>query len=270
MTNRAPLHALTLLALAAGCADPAPDPTPPDDVPVDAAKQPDAAPDAMADASSPDATSPDATSLDATSDAAADVAPDVTPDAAPDVALDAAPDVAIDAPMVDATPDVMRDAAIDASPDVALDARPDAAPDAAPDVAGDVATDAPAGDGGVAGGFSATASGWVVPPNGLSDGFYATALASGTRWWTLADMNGDGRPDLVQTGDPTRTGGYVFGAGTATPTWRVFLNTGAGFSTTAVAWALPNIGLSDGPYVADIANGTRWWMPCIARPARWP
>ncbi|MFO0610157.1 MAG: VCBS repeat-containing protein [Polyangiales bacterium] len=300
--NRAPFHALTLLALAAGCADPAPDPTPPDDVPMESATPADAPPDAVTDDApdAADASSPDATTNDASSDAAPDAAPDVAADSAPDVTADGAsdamsdvaPDVANDAPTTDAAPDVASDAptadaardatldasldaaldassdaALDASSDapldVALDARPDVAPDvatdAAPDVAPDVATDAPAGDGGVAGGFSTTAAGWVVPPNGLSDGFYATALANGTRWWTLVDMNGDGRPDLVQTGDPARTGGYVFGAGTATPTWRVFLNTGTGFSTAAVAWTLPDIGLSDGPYVADIANGTRWW-----------
>jgi len=253
VTNRAPFHALTLLALAAGCADPAPDPTPPDDVPLDGAKPADAAPDAT------DASSPDATADDASSDAAADAAPDVAADAS----SDAAPDVTIDAPTadaaLDATLDTSSDAAIDASLDASPDAAPDASPDAAPDAAPDVATDAPAGDGGVAGGFSPTAAGWVVPPNGLSDGFYATALANGTRWWTLADMNGDGRPDLVQTGDPARTGGYVFGAGTATPTWRVFRNTSTGFATTATAWAVPNIGLNDGPYTASIAAGTRWW-----------
>ncbi len=103
------------------------------------------------------------------------------------------------------------------------------------------------------------ASGWVVPPNGHSDGFYAAALGIGTRWWALLDMDGDRRPDLAQTGDPTRSGGYVFNANTPTASWRVFLNTGTSFSTTATTWSVPNIGLSDGPYATTVATGTRWW-----------
>jgi hypothetical protein len=108
-------------------------------------------------------------------------------------------------------------------------------------------------------GFAATPTAWSVPDIGLTDGPYATASATGVRWWITLDLNADGRPDLVQTGDPTRTGGYVFGAGTATPSWRVFANTGTGFATTGAAWATPNIGLADGPYTAASATGTRWW-----------
>ena len=51
-----------------------------------------------------------------------------------------------------------------------------------------------------------------------------TALRGRAVVQRMGDIDGDGRPDLVQTGDPARTGGYVFGAGTATPgSWRVFL-----------------------------------------------
>ncbi|MFO0627969.1 MAG: FG-GAP-like repeat-containing protein [Polyangiales bacterium] len=125
------------------------------------------------------------------------------------------------------------------------------------------ARDAGTGDaggdaGGTTPGFAAEVA-WRVPPNGLSDGFFTAGQAEGVRWWSLLDLNGDGRPDLVQTGDPARSGGYVFGAGTSTPTWRVFLNTGTGFATTATSWPVPNIGLSDGPYTTNIATGTRWW-----------
>lgn len=193
------------------------------------------------------------------SDTPADTAADVTADATPlDVAQPA------DASPADATIDIApADATIDAPPaDAAIDARPadvttDVAPiDAAPT---DVASDAPS-DGSVtpAGGFSAAGS-WPVPASGLSDGFYTSSSATGTRWWALLDMDGDHLPDLVQTGDPSRTGGYVFGAGTATPYWKVFRNTGAGFALTATNWPVPDIGLSDGPYVTFSATGTRWW-----------
>ncbi len=108
-------------------------------------------------------------------------------------------------------------------------------------------------------GFASAGTNWATPDIGLSDGPYVTTAAAGTRWWTTMDIDGDSRPDLVQTGDPTRSGGYVFGAGTVGAHWRVFANSGAGFSASGTNWATPDIGLSDGPYTTFAASGTRWW-----------
>ncbi len=259
-----PLRFALAVALVQACSEGDPSTLPVDeDVPGDASTTDDV--EAPADVAANDvvtsdvATPPDTTALDVT-----------RPDAAPaDAMLDTAPtdatldavttDVSIDARPVDVTTDVAPiDATLDVAPaDAAVDVRPaDAAVDVAPT---DVSSDAPA-DGSVtpAGGFSATGS-WPVPASGLSDGFYTSSSATGTRWWALLDMDGDHLPDLVQTGDPARTGGYVFGAGTATPYWKVFRNTGSGFALTAINWPVPDIGLSDGPYVTFSATGTRWW-----------
>ena len=256
MKLRTTLLSVAALSLVVGCADTPPEDRVGDDVPD--ASAPDAASDDAqpVDVAVPDAQSVDVASVDVTHDAVVVDAPAV--DAAVDAPapLDAsttdasAMDAVVDAP---APVDVrVVDASSDAARDVnAVDARVDASVDAG----GDDASDA-----GAAGrGFAPSGSDWVVPPNGLSDGFYAANLATGTRWWSLLDMNGDGRPDLVQTGDPTRTGGYVFGAGTSSPSWRVFLNTGAGFATTPIVWTLPDIGLSDVPYSTNLGTGTRWW-----------
>nr|HPH30110.1 hypothetical protein [Pseudomonadota bacterium] len=57
---------------------------------------------------------------------------------------------------------------------------------------------------------------------GTADGFFGASAGSGGAWWVTQDLTGDKRADLIQTGDPARTGGYVFGAGTAMPYWRLF------------------------------------------------
>ena len=43
-----------------------------------------------------------------------------------------------------------------------------------------------------------------------SNAAYWTDGGNGQRAWFLADLDGDGRLDLVHTADPTRTGLYVF------------------------------------------------------------
>ncbi|WP_445454281.1 T9SS type A sorting domain-containing protein [Flavobacterium sp. 25HG05S-40] len=108
-------------------------------------------------------------------------------------------------------------------------------------------------------GFSTTAVNWTLPQGGeLSDtgsyGYNAIARGStsnltGDQTWTTTDMNGDSRPDIVVTANVVQQGNYardmVFGLPT-TPYWKVYLNNGSGFSTTAVNWTLPQGGeLSD-------------------------
>jgi hypothetical protein len=86
-----------------------------------------------------------------------------------------------------------------------------------------------------------------VPDNGVAGGFKsATSFATATRRvWLLADLNGDGRSDLVQTMNPAgATTGEPFLNG-ATPFWKVWLNvygTGARdtlYAATPTQWTVP-------------------------------
>jgi hypothetical protein len=108
-------------------------------------------------------------------------------------------------------------------------------------------------------GFATTATTWTVPDSQTSDGFYAAEVNTGTGWWTLRDLDGDGRPELVQTGDPSKSGGYVFGVGSASMYWKVFKNTGSGFITTASTWTVPSSNTSDGFYAAERRTGSSYW-----------
>lgn len=85
---------------------------------------------------------------------------------------------------------------------------------------------------------------WPVPVNGLADGFYATDLQTASRRWTTRDLNGDGLPDLVHTGNVV--GGQVWGADAGTPYWNVYRNTGSGFVQAPQAFTVPATGLVEG------------------------
>jgi hypothetical protein len=129
-----------------------------------------------------------------------------------------------------------------------------------------VAADAGAADAGAAdSGSNAPGAGfddrpvrWRVPPSGLEDGFFAASQLLGARGWTTLDLNGDGRPDLVQTADPGDDAGRVLRDG-AGPFWRVHLAAEGGFAPTATRWAVPDSGLSDGFFAAFYGNDARWW-----------
>lgn len=89
-------------------------------------------------------------------------------------------------------------------------------------------------------GFATAAVEWSGPSEtglGGAEGYY-TASAS---LWTVADLDTDGLPDLVSTGEnPTDTSGNsrVWGSGDE-PHWRLYRNTGDGFSQTPVSWPVP-------------------------------
>lgn len=87
-------------------------------------------------------------------------------------------------------------------------------------------------------GFAAMATTWTVPQGpGLFGGFATT----GSLEWTTLDLDGDSKPELVWTTDP---GGApdapdtVWG-GIAEPYWRVYKNTGTGFSASPMTWPVP-------------------------------
>jgi hypothetical protein len=88
-------------------------------------------------------------------------------------------------------------------------------------------------------GFARDAYRWAVPhaPGG---GLAAIAGA----FWSLVDMDGDARPDLVWTADPDTD--EVLGAG-GSAHWRVHRNEGAGFAAEPFLWPVPR--------ASDIARG---------------
>jgi hypothetical protein len=101
-------------------------------------------------------------------------------------------------------------------------------------------------------GFSTTAVTWALPPGGRMTGstqygFNAIAGVAnsseslGSQTWSLLDMNGDKRPDLVVTAQ-LQSGNVTSFSPASGQYWKVYLNTGSGFSTNATTWALPNGG----------------------------
>jgi hypothetical protein len=100
-------------------------------------------------------------------------------------------------------------------------------------------------------GFSLVAVDHQLPPGG---GFYAGApsgfprmdsenYAPGSDVWRLRDMDADGRPDLVLTSAYDGSYFTCYGWGDM-PFWKVYLNSGSAFSTTAIEWSVPEGGSS--------------------------
>jgi redox-regulated HSP33 family molecular chaperone len=90
-------------------------------------------------------------------------------------------------------------------------------------------------------GFSTTAIDWALPSGSPNGNGYFT-LANGL--WSTIDLDGDGKLDLVVTEGATET----------QRSWKLYTNTGSGFSTTAIDWALPS-GSPNGNGYFTLANG---------------
>ena len=95
-------------------------------------------------------------------------------------------------------------------------------------------------------GFDTTAIEWPVPAGDdlvEQNGFAELNFRLNNDVYNTIDINGDGRIDLVQPTDPGATDGartvWSFGVD---PHWKVYLNNGAGFDTTAVEWSVPDGG----------------------------
>jgi hypothetical protein len=108
----------------------------------------------------------------------------------------------------------------------------------------------------VGNGFSNTAINWNLPNGGkLSGGttfgynaIGGTASSSdntGGQTWSLADMDGDNKPDLVVTAQLQAGQVTCFSPGSV-QYWKIFTNTGNGFNTTSANWNLPNGGKLSG------------------------
>ncbi|PBQ32296.1 hypothetical protein CNR22_11110 [Sphingobacteriaceae bacterium] len=105
-------------------------------------------------------------------------------------------------------------------------------------------------------GYSTMPINWALPNGGTirnaiiygfdaAGGFAFSSDNAGSQSWSLMDMDGDGKSDLVVTAQ--LQGGFVtcFSPGSGAY-WKVYLNTGNGFSTNAVNWNLPNGGRLSG------------------------
>jgi hypothetical protein len=101
-------------------------------------------------------------------------------------------------------------------------------------------------------GFANTSTNWTLPTAGGA--IYSGTLASfvnlfdngsgndnGSQAWTTTDINGDGKPDLVAFLEKT-AGDWVVPGPQGARFWKVYLNTGTGFSNTATNWTLPTTG----------------------------
>lgn len=103
-------------------------------------------------------------------------------------------------------------------------------------------------------GYSADSIKWPLPPGGVTDQGISTSYSyvtysdkvnnndNGSDEWAMMDINGDAKPDLVIYATK-QSGAYVVPGFGSTPYWKVFLNTGTGFSSTPTQWTLPAGGI---------------------------
>ena len=82
-------------------------------------------------------------------------------------------------------------------------------------------------------GFSATSTQWNIPIVSDSEDYYVSSS-----YHQVVDMNGDGKPDFVDSENEASSGSDVFLNGNQ-KYWKVYLNTGSGFSATATQWNIP-------------------------------
>jgi hypothetical protein len=83
-------------------------------------------------------------------------------------------------------------------------------------------------------GFNMTAENWTIPS--IESSGTLMDQTSGVNY-SLVDINGDGKPDLVDAQDQGTSSVWFSGS----PYWKVYINSGSGFNSTAVNWTIPTM-----------------------------
>jgi hypothetical protein len=111
---------------------------------------------------------------------------------------------------------------------------------------------------GTATGFATPAVRFAVPDAAVAEGFFAASANDGPRAWALLDLDGDRRPELVQTADPRRTDGAVWSDASGAY-WRVYAHGATAFSADATRFPVPPSGTSLGFASVSSDDGAFRW-----------
>jgi glutamine amidotransferase-like uncharacterized protein len=98
-------------------------------------------------------------------------------------------------------------------------------------------------------GFSATATQWNVPISTDSKDFQIAEIRH-----AVVDMNGDKKPDLVDTENQSSEGFDDVFLNGSQKYWKVYFNTGSGFSAAATQWNIPISTDSNDFQIAEIRH----------------
>jgi hypothetical protein len=107
-------------------------------------------------------------------------------------------------------------------------------------------------------GFATPALRFAVPDSASTDGFFAAASSDGPRAWGLLDLDGDRRPELVQTADPRLADGAVWSDASGAY-WRVYPHGATGFTVDATRFPVPSSGTSLGFATLASEDGAFRW-----------
>ncbi len=130
-------------------------------------------------------------------------------------------------------------------------------------------------------GFSSSVTNWSTPVGGIyisgvNYGLNSTAyianftVSANSQNWSTLDMNGDNKPDLVVCAQANVDGEMAKIFSPSSPYWKVYINSGSGFSSSVTNWSTPvggkyisgvNYGLSSTDYTASFtvsANSQNW------------
>lgn len=116
-------------------------------------------------------------------------------------------------------------------------------------------------------GFESAAIEWQLPDGGAFDsvterGFFtlqysgAFSGSAGSQNWSVIDMDGDARPDLVVTGQKNSNGWTQAFDQETQPYWRIHRNIGNGFDADFVQWPLPDGGAIELNYTAGFNSAS--------------
>ena len=105
-------------------------------------------------------------------------------------------------------------------------------------------------------GFATSGVNWTLPiggklSSGITYGFNSAGGSAsssddtGSQTWSLADLDGDGKTDLVVTAQ-LQGGNVTSFSPTSGQYWKLYSNTGSAFNTSPVNWSLPNGGRING------------------------